>query len=101
MIYSTSCTQWQINREISDADRRETGMSVLPLLFLIALDWVTREAYGSSDKGLRWPLVSTLEDLEFADDIALLTHRLQDIRCKIEDLEATGEKVGLKMSVPS
>ena len=52
--YSTSCTQWQINREISDADRRLTGMSAFPLLFLIALDWVTREEYGSSDKGLPW-----------------------------------------------
>ena len=41
-----------------------------------------------------------MEDLEFVDDIALLTHRLQDIRCKIEDLKATGEKVGLKMNVP-
>ena len=31
-------------------------------------------------------LVSTLEDLELADDIALLTHRLQDVRCKMEGL---------------
>ena len=52
--YSKNCTQWQINREISDADRRLTGMSALPLLFLKASDWVTREAYGSSDKGLPW-----------------------------------------------
>ena len=41
-----------------------------------------------------------MEDLEFTDDIALLTHRLQDIRCKIENLDATGENVGLKMNVP-
>ena len=31
---------------------------------------------------------------------ALLTHRLQDIRCKIENLDATGEKVRLKINVP-
>ena len=43
---------------------------------------------------------NTLEDLEFGDDIALLTHRLQDIRCKIEGLKATGERVGLKTNVP-
>ena len=49
--------------------------------------------------GSAW--VSTLEDLEFAGDIALLTHRLQDIRCKIENLDATGEKVGLKLNVPN
>ena len=55
---------------------------------------------GGKDKGLRWQLVSNLEDLEFADDIALLAHRLQDMRCKMDDLKATGEKVGLQMNIP-
>ena len=41
-----------------------------------------------------------MEDQEFADDIALFTHILQDIRCKTEDLKATGEKVVIKMNVP-
>ena len=47
---------------------------------------------------MRWQLINTLEDLEFADDIALLSHRLQDMRCKMEDLKAAGEKVGLKIN---
>ena len=64
------------------------GCLLSPLLFLVALDWVTREAYGSSDKGMRWQLINTLELLEFADDIALLSHRLQDMRSKMEDLKA-------------
>ena len=38
-----------------------------------------------------------MEDLEFADDIALMSHRLQDVRCKMEDLKA-GKKVGLKIN---
>ena len=49
---------------------------------------------------MRLQLESTLEDLEFAGNISLLTNRLQDIRCKIEDLKTTGEKVRLKMNVP-
>ena len=60
-----------------------------PLPFLIALDWVTREAHGSSDEGLRWQLVGTLGDVEFLDDIALLTHRLPDIRFRMEFLKAS------------
>ena len=32
------------------------------------------------------PLTETLEDLEYADDIALLAHRHQDIQDKTEDL---------------
>ena len=74
------------------------GCLLSPLLFLIAIDWVTRQAYGASNKGICWQMMNTLEDLEFADDIALLTHRLQDMRCKIEDLRATGERVGLRVN---
>ena len=42
---------------------------------------------------MRWYLVSILEDLEFADDIALLTHRLQNMRCKKEGFKVAGQKV--------
>ena len=76
-------------------------MSAIPVLFLMALDWVTTEAYGLSDKCMRWQLVRTLEDLEFADDIhvALLTNRLRDMHCKMEDLKikAAVEKVVLQI----
>ena len=43
--------------------------------------------------------MSILEDLKFADDIALLTHRQQDMYCKMEDLKASGVKVELRMNV--
>ena len=36
-----------------------------------------------------------LEDLEYVDDLALLIHRLQDIRTKVEDLTVTSEREGL------
>ena len=35
---------------------------------------------------MQWQKVSTLEDLDFADDIALSTDRLQDMRCKMKDV---------------
>ena len=38
--------------------------------------------------------------LEFAHDIPLLTHILQDKRCKMEHLQAAGGKVGLKTTWP-
>ena len=47
---------------------------------------------------MRWQLINTLEDLEFANDIALLSHRLQDMRCKMEDLKPAVGKVGLKIN---
>jgi hypothetical protein len=38
------------------------------------------------------------EDLVFADDICLLSHRLSDIQEKIQDVEKIGKKVGLKIN---
>ena len=39
------------------------------------------------------------DQLEFADDIALLTHRLQHMNRKKEDLRPSGERVKLKMNI--
>ena len=74
------------------------GCLLSPLLFLVVLDWVTRTAYASSGKGIQWTLTSKLEDLDFADDLALLSHRLQDMQEKVEALGETSQCVGLKIS---
>ena len=39
-----------------------------------------------------------LEDLDFADDIALLEHDALRMGTRLENLERTGEKIGLKIS---
>ena len=74
------------------------GCLLSPILFLVVLDWVTRTAYASDGKGLQWTLMKKLEDLDFADDLALLAHRLQHIQEKMDSLKATAECVGLKIS---
>jgi len=47
------------------------------LLFLMALASVSRTAY-STPRGIQWTLNTRLEDLDFADDISMPSHRLQD-----------------------
>ena len=47
---------------------------------------------------VQWTLTSKLEDLAFADDLALLSHRLQDMQEKVRNLETTAQKIGLKIS---
>ena len=69
-----------------------------PLLFLVILDWVTKTAYASSGKGIQWTFTKKLEDLEFADDLALLAHRLQDMQEKVEALKEAAQRVGLKIN---
>ena len=68
------------------------GCLISPLLFLVALDWVTRTAFDRK-RGIQWTFTTSLEDLVFADDLALLSRRIQDMRDKRRALEEQGAKV--------
>ena len=48
--------------------------------------------------GIQWSLTTSLEDLDFADDLALLSHRIQDMRDKTQALKEQSVKVGLKIN---
>ena len=75
------------------------GCLLSPLLFLVVLDWVTREAFAEGKTGVRWTLCSHLEDLEFADDLCLVSQRVEHMRKKLSQLEEKAGKVGLKISI--
>ena len=51
-----------------------------------------------SRQGIQWSLTTSLEDLDFADDLALLSRRIPDIRDKTQALEEQSAKVGLKIN---
>ena len=42
-------------------------------LFLLIIDWVMRHTVKEEGTGLRWKFTSKLEDLDFADDVALIS----------------------------
>ena len=74
---------------------------LLLLLFLMVLDWVSKNAYEGKRLGLQWTLTQRQEDLDYADDLCLLTHRLVDMKQKGERLQETGGQVGLKINIKS
>ena len=56
-------------------------------LFLIVMDWVMRRTVGGGENGIRWKLTSKLDDLDFADDIVLLSSPKQQIQDKTTRLD--------------
>ena len=50
-------------------------------------------------RGIRWDLVDKLEDLDFADDLCLLSETHGDMQTKLEDLLNKAEKTGLVINV--
>ncbi len=49
------------------------GCLLSPLLFLVVIDRVTREAVRNERFGIQWTLTEQLEDLDFADDVCLIS----------------------------
>ena len=61
----------------------------------LAIDWIMRNVTHGKRQGLQWSLTSTLEDLDYAGDIGLLSSRHQDIQAKSDITSAT---ISLKMN---
>ena len=64
----------------------------------MVLDWVTREAYGPGRTGIQWSLTRKLEDLDFVDDLCLMSQKLQHMQEKVEAVQHAAERVGLKIN---
>ena len=50
-------------------------------------------------RGIRWTPFTILEDLDFADDLALLSHTRQHIQEKTDRLSMFSNQVGLRISL--
>ena len=58
------------------------GCIISPFLFLIVIDWMMNEVTKEGRRGLQWDMMKNLEDLDFADDITLMSHTYQHIQDK-------------------
>ena len=72
-------------------------------LFLLSTDWVMNRTTESRRTGILWKLTSGLEDLDFADGIALLSSRYVDIQDKtanrlVDEVARVGLKINAKKS---
>ena len=71
------------------------GCLLSPFLFLLAIDWIMKTTTEETRNGIQWTLWDQLEDLDFADDLALLSHSHQQIQEKTARLKTTSCQVGL------
>ena len=53
---------------------------MLALLFNLKIDMEIRQTASDRPRGIRWTLFSTLEDLDFVDDLALVSHTQKHAR---------------------
>ena len=63
-------------------------------LFLLVIDWIMRRAIMGANTGIRWKLWSKLDDLDFADDIALTSSTKFQIQQKVTNLSTNSKTTG-------
>ncbi|VDO98567.1 unnamed protein product [Schistosoma curassoni] len=79
-------------------DRSQTRLSTLSLfLFLPVVDWIMKTSTSEGKHGIQWTAQNQLDDLDFADDLALLSHTQEQIQIKTASVAAVSVSVGLSI----
>ena len=85
--------------QLTDAFNVRTGVRqgclLSPFLFLLAIDWIIKTSTAHKHNGIQWTPFSQLNDLDFADDIALLSHNQEQMQDKTRDVAENSTKLGL------
>mgnify|MGYP001793802340 CR=1 FL=1 len=76
------------------------GCNISGFLFLLVIDFVMTRALRQDSTGLRWKFTSKLEDLDFDDDVALLSSSKEEhTQTKTNRVTEEEERVGLKVNI--
>ena len=102
-LYENSTCRVIHNGKLTNSFQVRTGVKqgclLSPFIFLMAIDWIMKTSTENSKTGICWTFKEHLEDLDYADDIGLLSHRYQDAQNKLNRVSIEAGKIGLKINV--
>ena len=75
------------------------GCVMSGFLFLLVVDWIMSQAVKDNNTGIRWNMMEQLEDLDFADDIALLASHWNQLQRKLNRIKQYGDQTGLRINI--
>ena len=74
------------------------GCLLSPFMFLLVIDWIMKTTTSGRKNGIQWNLWTQLDDLDFADDLALLSHNHNQMQDKTTTLATTSIGTGLRIN---
>jgi hypothetical protein len=74
------------------------GCMLSPIIFTMVIDWIMKTSMNPP-RGMQWTITSKLEDLDFADNVSLHSHQLQQMQQKTESLYQTAKSTGLEINI--
>ena len=88
--------------QLSESFKVKTGVHqgcpLSPFLFLLVIDWIMKTTTTGRNNGIQWTLWTQLDDLNFTDDLALLSHNHSQMQNMTTHLETVSAGTGLKIS---
>lgn len=72
--------------------------SLSPLLFLVVLDGIMNRVNSHKHRRMEWALIKMSDDLDYADDLYLLSQKRADMQTEIDDLKKDAEYTELKIN---
>ena len=75
------------------------GCIISPILFNSTLDYIMRQTTQNAHHGIQWTMFSQLEDLDYADDITLLSTNAIHLQQKTNALNENAKKAGLHINM--
>ncbi|CAH8462687.1 unnamed protein product [Schistosoma guineensis] len=87
--------------QLTDAFQVRTGVrqgcQLSPFLFLLVVDWIMKTSTSEGKHGIQWTAQNQLDDLDFADDLALLSRTHEQMQMKTASVAAVSASVGLSI----
>ena len=74
------------------------GCNMSGFLFLLVIDWIMKQSTADNNTGIWWNMTSKLDDLDYADDIALLTSSREQMQVKVDRLVRQAKSTGIKIN---
>ena len=74
------------------------GCLLSPIIFTLAVDWIMKQSTRGRN-GIQWTPTTQLHDLDFADDIVLMSHAFTHMQEKTATVEKESAKQGLQFNI--
>ena len=72
-------------------------LPLIAFLFTLAVDWILQESTKGKKCEVQWTPWLQLEDLDFADDLALMSHTKHQMQSKTDTLDEISKSIGLNI----